>query len=385
MRPYILINLLYHPGKASLHLRMEMDLRFVDDDHAVLEIIAVHGENHGQERLLSITQFSEIDIFAELIHQGEGKETISISYRQCPIEIFLDDECQTGIEFGFLQFLRIIGYVLFAHLQGRVIGDDVPDLFCAEIESDIRMVVRGIFVSHETVPSMRIYGIGDMFQASVGPYECDTVLEREQGLFFGFPFEFVVDIDADLDKLESSQAQKGEFPFFGESFFIDDDFFGLDVKRAFHDKSAGDGLDLFTRECGILDIQGAVFFDERIQKLCMLGDIVHRIIIMLGKSELDYRLRRFIRGSEMLMESFYPLFVGLDHGSHLFWCRNELLVVDIIIHESDAQDLLEDMQESALAGSVGSDEHVHVVIFPIIKFNAFDLGKIGLIRIAQKV
>lgn len=48
MRPYVLIDLLYHPCIASLHLGMEMDLRFIDDDHAMTEIISVHDEDHRQ-------------------------------------------------------------------------------------------------------------------------------------------------------------------------------------------------------------------------------------------------------------------------------------------------------------------------------------------------
>lgn len=56
LRSDILIDLLYHPCEASLHLGMEMDLRLVHDNHAVLEIIAVHGQNHGQEGLLSIAE-----------------------------------------------------------------------------------------------------------------------------------------------------------------------------------------------------------------------------------------------------------------------------------------------------------------------------------------
>lgn len=144
-------------------------------------------------------------------------------------------------------------------------------------------------------------------------------------------------------------------------------------------------MDLFIGEERILDIQSAVFPDERIQKLSMPGYVLHVIIIMLGKRELDDDLSVFVRISEMLAHSFDALFIGLDDLISFLRIRNELPVIDIIIEKTYFEDLLEHVQESALACSVGSDEDIHIGSFLIIKFSAFDHGKIGFIRKAQKV
>ena len=42
----IVTDLLHHLRETSLHLRMEMDLWFIDDQHATSEIISINGENH---------------------------------------------------------------------------------------------------------------------------------------------------------------------------------------------------------------------------------------------------------------------------------------------------------------------------------------------------
>lgn len=48
-----------------------------------------------------------------------------------------------------------------------------------------------------------------------------------------------------------------------------------------------------------------------------------------------------------------------------------LSIIEIIIEDSDLEDLPEDMQKSALSSAVGSDEDIHVIIFPIVESDAF--------------
>ena len=158
--------------------------------------------------MLSIAQLGEIDIIAESIYQSESQKIIGIFHRQCPIEIFLDDEGHRSVEFGLLQSLRIICYIFFGHLQGGMIGDDVPDFPGAEIETDIGMIIGRILVSDEIIPSMRIDSSRDIFEASIGAYESHIVLERDQRLFLVLSFEIIVDIYADLDQLDSPQIEE---------------------------------------------------------------------------------------------------------------------------------------------------------------------------------
>jgi hypothetical protein len=64
-------DLLHHPGKASLHLRMKMDFRLIDDEHSSLEIITIDSENNHQQGLLSVAQTMEINAMSIHIHKRE--------------------------------------------------------------------------------------------------------------------------------------------------------------------------------------------------------------------------------------------------------------------------------------------------------------------------
>ena len=89
---YIFIELFYHSGETSVHLRMKVNFRFVDNDHAMFEIISIHRKYHRKKGLFTITQFRERNIVSKHIYEIEFQQSITVFHRQCFIEIFLYDK-----------------------------------------------------------------------------------------------------------------------------------------------------------------------------------------------------------------------------------------------------------------------------------------------------
>ena len=85
----------------------------------------------------------------------------------------------------------------------------------------------------------------------------------------------------------------------------------------------------------------------------------------------------------MRTESLGVLFI--DNYHVLFVRKYALSIVDIIIEDSNLENLPENMKKSALSSTIWSDKDIYIIIFPIIKFYPFMGGKISLIRITQEI
>jgi hypothetical protein len=68
-------DFLHHPRQASLHLRMKMNFRFIDDEDTSFEIVPINSENHDQEGLFSITQIIKTNAVSIRIRKREFQKS----------------------------------------------------------------------------------------------------------------------------------------------------------------------------------------------------------------------------------------------------------------------------------------------------------------------
>lgn len=99
-----------------------------------------------------------------------------------------------------------------------MVGDDVPYLLGAEIESEMRMMGGGILVGYQLVPCARVDDGRDMLEAPRGGDERDAVLQWYERFSINTPLGFVVDIDADLEQFQGLQILQDE-QLMGREFF----------------------------------------------------------------------------------------------------------------------------------------------------------------------
>lgn len=146
-------------------------------------------------------------------------------------------------------------------------------------------------------------------------------------------------------------------------------------------------MDLLVGKLGILDSQCAVLADERMERILMSDDIFHIIVIMFGDQELYDDLGRLVGSSEMMMKPFRMLLV-LEDGLLEFLdllMVHIALIADIVVHQSHFEELMHDSEESAFSCAIRTYEHIHVIVFPIIKSDAFGLAEVGDIGETEEI
>jgi|GEM_PF-2496376 len=142
LRSYIAADLFYHPDKTSLHLRMEINFRFIDDERSVFEIIAIDGEDDNQQRLFSITQIIESEPMSKTVYDPESELTIGVFYDQILIEIFIHSKSEALEKFRFLEFF-------FNRLRRKIrLGRSIRDIFLRAIVEDVPYLFCTKEVSH---------------------------------------------------------------------------------------------------------------------------------------------------------------------------------------------------------------------------------------------
>ena len=101
------------------------------------------------------------------------------------------------------------------------------------------------------------------------------------------PFMIIIDIYKYLDEFRSLEIEENEFFLKRESCFINRYSLGFYIECTCQNKIFRDRLYLMGRKVWVGNIQSTIGTYKPIENICMIGDILHIIIIMLGQGKMD--------------------------------------------------------------------------------------------------